>query len=373
MIHDIKIFFRNTIWIFAVVAGCLTACDESVNKADNFDRQAMLRNIGENLILPGYENLRQSIADLNASITSFTSAPNEENLEQAKEDLLHAYKLWQRVSFYEFGPAAEQLLRTSFNSFPADNLTIEANIEAGDYNLNVISNFDAKGLPAIEYLLFNDSAEAITAQFTTQEHFENRQKYLIDVVTDMLTRIQAVAEAWDPSGENYLQVFINRTGTDVGSALGMLVNTLNLHYEKNTRDAKIGIPLGVRSLGEPIPRNVEAYFSHRSVLLALENLEAIHHFYLGAGSEDGLGLEDYLQALDAKHNNEQLAKVIDDQFLAAIEEVGKIPSPYSKTVVENPEQAEAAYTELQKLVVLLKVDMPSALGVLITYQDNDGD
>ena len=32
-----------------------------------------------------------------------------------------------------------------------------------------------------------------------------------------------------------------------------------------------------------------------------------------------------------------------------------------------------AYAELQALVVLWKVDMMSSLGLLITYQDNDGD
>ena len=31
------------------------------------------------------------------------------------------------------------------------------------------------------------------------------------------------------------------------------------------------------------------------------------------------------------------------------------------------------YQELQQLVPYMKVDMTSALGVLITYQDNDGD
>jgi hypothetical protein len=35
--------------------------------------------------------------------------------------------------------------------------------------------------------------------------------------------------------------------------------------------------------------------------------------------------------------------------------------------------AETAYNEVRNMVVYLKTDMPSALGILITYQDNDGD
>ena len=45
----------------------------------------------------------------------------------------------------------------------------------------------------------------------------------------------------------------------------------------------------------------------------------------------------------------------------------------SENIINNQTQVEAAYAELQKLIVLFKVDMPSRLGVLITYQDNDGD
>ena len=47
--------------------------------------------------------------------------------------------------------------------------------------------------------------------------------------------------------------------------------------------------------------------------------------------------------------------------------------PLAQFVVERQADAFAVYTELQALVVLWKVDMMSALGVLITYQDNDGD
>jgi len=42
-------------------------------------------------------------------------------------------------------------------------------------------------------------------------------------------------------------------------------------------------------------------------------------------------------------------------------------------VVGQQQDAFEVYAELQALVVLWKVDMMSALGILVTYQDNDGD
>ena len=40
---------------------------------------------------------------------------------------------------------------------------------------------------------------------------------------------------------------------------------------------------------------------------------------------------------------------------------------------ELADKVEAAYNEIQKLVILLKTDMASALSILITYTDADGD
>jgi len=50
-----------------------------------------------------------------------------------------------------------------------------------------------------------------------------------------------------------------------------------------------------------------------------------------------------------------------------------LSDPLSENIVNDQTQVEATYAELQKLIVLFKVDMPSRLGILITYQDNDGD
>jgi len=39
----------------------------------------------------------------------------------------------------------------------------------------------------------------------------------------------------------------------------------------------------------------------------------------------------------------------------------------------NPQSLDNLYVKMQNLVVSIKTDMSSAFGVLITYQDNDGD
>lgn len=364
---DIKKLFSILVLVGASIYVSSCGEDEGTGGTVDFDREALLENVGNKLILTGYSTLQEDINSLQTKVTDFNTSPTTENLGLVKSTFQEAYLSWQAVSFYEFGPAFDVLLRSSLNTFPTKAKEIDRNIEEGGYNLDAIPNVDAKGFPAIDYLLYSAAEEEIVARF------ENDSKvgtYLADVVANMKTKVDAVVTAWSAGGGNYIGEFISRTGTDAGSSVGLLVNELNRHYEVNTRDKKIGIPLGVRSLDVPLPDDVEARYSEQSINLALANLNAIKQLFEG-GEGEAIGFDDYLKELNAGQGT--LHTSISSQFDAAIAAVELIPEPYSETVSNNPEQAKTAYTELQKLVVLLKADMPSALGVLITYQDNDGD
>lgn len=350
--------------------------DETGSVTPGFDRQEMLANLADHMIIPSYDSLDRAVFALGGAVEGFIAAPDITKLTQTKMVFEKAYHTWQRAAFWEFGPAFDILLMSSANSFPADRANIDNNISSGSYDLNTISGQDEKGFPAIDYLLngIADTDAGVVDMFTTDANAEHRKAYLLAVSDDIKTRVQGVVAGWSTSGDNYREAFIERDGTDVGSSIGLMVNELNKFFERETRDKKIGIPLGKRSQGIAIPANVEAGYSDISISLASENLEAIYDFYMGKGAEaDGLSFYEYLEALNAQYNGGLLADAIKDQFKVAIKEVGEIPSPYDETVETNPAPAEEAYLELQKLVILLKADMPSALGVLVTYQDNDGD
>ena len=100
------------------------------------------------------------------------------------------------------------------------------------------------------------------------------------------------------------------------------------------------------------------------------------NFINGSGylnNDNGLGLDDYMNFVNAEHNNMQLSKVIDNQIVTILEELNNYNNPLSEEIMNNKDALLNSYEELQKLVPFIKVDMTSGLGVLITYQDNDGD
>ncbi|MFB6258369.1 MAG: imelysin family protein [Flavobacteriales bacterium] len=370
--------FPLLLLFIALASGCEKDKDLDKDQTSSdgaFDRKAMLENYGENLIIPGYKNLKASVGDLESAASDFTSDPKSSKLQTLQDRLVEAYKDWQTVSVYEFGPAKDVALRSFSNTFPTDTGKIEDNIATGSYDLSDFGTEAEKGFPALDYLLFNPyrGDSAVVNAFSSDANASQRQDYLMDVIADLKGNAQGVLQKWKPSGGDHLSTFVNATGTDVGSSLGLLVNELNYDLEI-IKNAEIGIPLGKKSMGNPKPKKCQAYYGVRSKELAITHLKSLRDCYLGKGASGDLrGLDDNLEHIDAEISSGPLHKAIRDQFSKTLDQLKKIPAPLSEAVVNSSSSVEDAYTELKKLVALLKSDMPSELGVQITYQDNDGD
>lgn len=358
-----------------VLVPVFLACDPGTGAAIHFDRKPLLENWAHQLMIPAYDTLAKHTAQLQEVATDFVEAPDATSLSSLRAAWRNAYQVYQHVAFYNLGPAEEQLLNQTLNTFPATKNDIEDNVSSGTYDLATISNYDAKGFPALDYLLYGlaeDEADVL-AYYTTDENASHRRQYLLDVVEDIDVHSKLVLEAWQETGGNYVATFVSRTGVDAGGAVSMLINAMVQYLERDLRDAKIGIPLGVRSLNVPIPANCEARYGQQSVALASASIKTLQNIYTGTGELNSIGLDDYLVAINARYQGTSLDEAIREQLSLAITKIGAIPEPLEETVMNNQTPPTEAYQALQKLTLLLKADMTSSLGILVTYQDNDGD
>ena len=198
-----------------------------------------------------------------------------------------------------------------------------------------------------------------------------------ELVNQIANNAESVNIKWSSNGGNYVNQFNGANGTDAGSSLGQVINALTQHIERHLRDGKLGIPNGNRNFsGTSLPGHVEAlYYGNTSIELALENLNAIEAFYNGSNNDgvEGIGLDDYLISLGAEYNEGTLNDAIKAQFAACRNKLNAIPKPLKESLTSNKANIDEAVKELQRLIILFKADIPSATGVLITYQDNDGD
>lgn len=348
---------------------------EDENSPDNFDREALLSNLSTNYILPAYQGFSNETSILYTLVSTFVSTPNETNLTNCQDQLKQCMLSWQSVSMLEFGPAEDITFKTQVNLYPADTSEIQTHISSGSYDLTLTENFDSKGLQALDFMLFlpnKTNAQRVDYYLNTS----NASSFLLAVTSDLKNLSADIYSDW--SG-GYSTTFVNDNESNAqGSSVSNLVNALSMHYETYMRKGKVGIPLGVFNgfTQDALPGHCEAYYSSYSNELLKESVLSLQKLMNGTGFStgvNGVGLDDYMDFVEAKNDDQDLSVVINNQLDVVVADINSLSATMSDEVVNNSTTVHTLYSDMQQLVPLIKVDLTSALGVLITYQDNDGD
>ena len=352
-----------------VFFSCSKSSDKPSNPPPSGTPDATLTNLGTNIILPAHQQLSTTTAALDAAVTAFNSNPSSGTLTDVQTAFKTAYGSWAASSEFEFGPAADLFLTTHFiNSFPTDTVTIRNNVNGAAYAIDGLGNYAAQGFPALDYLLFANGSVTTLARFTTDANAAGAKQYLAALSASLKTKAAAVSNAWSASEGNYLKTFINATGVDAGSSLSLMVNAYVQDFDVNLQNFKIGIPIGLYgpSVLPKSPTKVEAYYSGLSDQLLIKQVQAFQNIYLG-------GLDDKVSATSAVNNGQPLNDVIKAELTVLLTKIQALPDPLSTGIINNSPAISDAYTEIRKTTVLLKVDLPSAVGIKISFQDDDGD
>ncbi|MBX2815996.1 MAG: imelysin family protein [Saprospiraceae bacterium] len=333
-----------------------------------FDRGAMLIDWADEIIIPSLEAYVQSTNSLRDAAGAFTANSDMDALATLRSAWLSAYLLWQPVSMFDIGKAEEIGLRNFTNIYPTNVTEIEANVANEQVNLALPSNFDAQGFPALDYLLFGQG----TAEETLAKLSGPHGDYLLKLVDRLHELASEVLQDWQAG---YREVFVSGDGASATASTDKLVNDVLFYYEKFLRAGKIGIPAGVFS-GSKIPTAVEGLYAQvHSKALFEAALNAVIDFYRGVGvtGRDGISLADYLTHNAEDASAQELNEDILEQFERAKEKGDLLMSNFSEQVETNNVAMLEAYDELQKVVILMKVDMMQALNIQIDYVDADGD
>ncbi|MEM9919936.1 MAG: imelysin family protein [Bacteroidota bacterium] len=364
-------------FVFLFVAASLfVACDDDEGNTPSGPtgptetladaRQDMAGHIADNFILPAYEQLATDFANLKTEADAFAANADEAGLNKVRAALKTAWLSWQDAAIYQMGPTSTNALRVALNTYPIDPELVESNVTSGTYTLGSLSNKGAEGFPAIDFLL-NDGD--VLPTLTGQDN--NRMTYLTDLIDHMKEQIDLVNNEWKNGGfvTNFRAEVSN--GTDVGSALGLIVNAIDLHFQRFLRDGKIAIPGGVRSAGVPRPTATEAFYGGYSVELLDRGLTAYFNLFKGEGINGTT--ENSLLAYLNRIEQEGISKDIESKFQQSLDKVAALSSPLSQQIEQDNDKVIEVFLSLQELVGLFKSDMASVMGVMITNQDTDGD
>ena len=370
--------------VLLVAAGC--EYNPSEDPFETFDRQAMLKGIAEQVASPGFDSLAVKAASLEAAAKEFVVAQDQASLAKAQQAWIALGLAWKSVEMFRQGPLDNNstllasidtgAMDASFRSMPINGALVSSMIAtAGTLDRGVVESLrpSLQGIPVLEYLLFStDGGTTPLDKFTVGNDAPKYRSYLVALVESFSARAASLKNEWKVPGGATYTTYIGAIGRDIGSSLSMTVNDCAYLIEA-MRNEKLGRALGYRTSGVPQPNSVEAFLSQQSIQFMLRNLEALRRTFLGGNDTSATGMDDLLDHMGATDGTTKLSERIRQQFAKTIQAVTTIAPPLSATVVSDRASVQAAYNEVGKLLVLMKVDMPNNLGVMITYQDNDGD
>ena len=362
---------------FLISFSCSDSSGSSDGPVDNFDRQSILENVTDNIILPAIEDFSLKTEQLEASVILFSNTINLDNLEAVQQSWVEAYKTWQHVEMFNIAKAEEVYFIQKMNTYPASVSKIENNISTGDYDLETNNNnWVAQGFPALDYLLFGlEDTNVGTVEFYQNSNNIAYLNYLQNVVSQILATTQLVHQDWILNRD----VFVSSSENSATSSLNMLTNDFIYYFEKGLRTNKFGIPAGVFSANNTRPANVEAYY-HKTLskALSLEALDAVEGFFKGQAynsTDTGavLSTASLKSYLDYMTENSTISTAIITKFTDSEQLINILEDNFFSQVTTNNNHMVDVFDKLQEGVVLLKTDMLSALSISVDYIDADGD
>lgn len=368
-------FLKTFIICFASFSFLFISCSDDESNmgviTDNYDRNGLLENWADHIIIPAFESYITALSALQDQNINLTDNPSIENLQTLRGAYINAYMAWQKVSMFDIGKAEEIGLRNFSNIYPTDEEAILENIASKSYNLELPSNFDAQGFPALDFLLYGvaDTEEDILNFLQT----ENYNLYLIDLVNRLNELSQEVLNDWKNS---YRAIFISNIEGSATGSIDKLVNDFLFYYERFFRAGKIGIPAGIFS-GTPLPNTIEAPYSKiYSKTLFLEAFKAAQDFYIGksfGGNAQINSLGSFVDHMIERNEGEDISAELKILWANVDNKADVLSSDFSEQVIIDNSKMLETYDEIQKTVILLKVDMMQALNIQVDYVDADGD
>lgn len=303
----------------AVLAGCVNDDGEQtgVGPTDQSEQQnswnPMLRNYADALIIPAYQTAAQSSEELASSAGALASYCGLIGSEQELDARAEAQQLWretmanwQRAELYQLGPLADNsgTLRnriysygstSTLNDCAVDQSVVQAQNDGFDITTR---SYSARGLAALEYLLFNDDlghqcAPLVNATQSWNElpevvRKEQRCDYAKLVAADIAQATQTLLQSWQEDGGNYRFEFLHPSYTE--DNLKALSDAM-FYVETHTKDLKLGIPTGIHTDCRQVvcANAAEARFSQNALANIRNNLLEFKEMLRGG---QGLGFDD---------------------------------------------------------------------------------
>lgn len=286
---------------------------------------------------------------LRAAVQGLLEAPQPERLAGARQAFKAAVLAWKRAGAFRAGPFAttQAFQRAAF--WPARPTSIDAVLaapEAIDEPRIEGLGVDAKGLFALEYLLFGAAQGAKLDG--TEPTAARARAYCLELASNILgyaTRVRHVLG----DGRGYAREFGAKGQRGLDQLVAQSVDTLDIVLGKFARVER------ARQSGAPLESAVEGYFSKTSLDIVRALLDGTRIVYVGASQGS-------LSELVAQ-SSPAIDDHVRDAFALAESGLVALGQPLELGLASAPDRFRRAVGAVEQLKHVMKVEMASALEV----------
>ncbi len=313
-------------------------------------RRQAVRALVREAVVPGYRDAANASQTLTESLRLLAGTPNAPHLAAARAAWRTAALAWRRLLPWRLGSIATSgvLARTGY--WPVQPRLIErliASARPPDADMVEEAGAPARGLFAIEHLLFTDSALAPDAA---------RARQLMSALSqDLQTAARDTAREVEQDLTRPADGLAARPDETINKLVADLFGTVDLLTTARLTGPFESTPTELQA--QP-PEGQPSGTSHLLTLAVLEGVERLYR----------VGLAPLVQ-----RPAPALATRVQTAFEHARTDVTAIGTPIEEAArTRRPTLLQAAIAT-RNLEHALKVDLASALGVTITFRSNDGD
>ncbi|MBK7824131.1 imelysin family protein [Nannocystis sp.] len=316
-------------------------------------RRDLLAYLADEVIEPRQAELAQAAVTLAGATRSLCSS-GEPGPARTAWLALRAH--WGVTAAFAFGPVIDQAQAGPLDYWPVRSDTIEAAITGAPAAIDgaYIDGLgtSAKGMPALEYLLFAPPTPT-----------GPRCDYAVALADDIERRCAEIAAAWHDEHAEALRNAGHGSAVYPSEQAGLdaVVNATieNLYRVVKT---KLDRPLGNLTGSDPDGSLVESRFSDNGHNDIAANLDGFERAYVHEG----------LASLVAAKNPDLDQRIVDQLATARIA-LTAVPRSLQDAVVDQRGAVQTLRDEVDALRRLIKLDVASLLGVTLSLSDNDGD
>ncbi|MEQ9495779.1 MAG: imelysin family protein [Deltaproteobacteria bacterium] len=338
----------------------LAGCSDPVTQS-TVDREALVLELADAVIIPSYDDLAAEASDLERATSTLCETRTSTALDAARAAWKDVRRPWRIAEAYELGPVRDLRIKNAVEFLPLreDDLLEVLNGDA-PIDATYISGLGvaARGLPVLEYLLWEGDVAAALGDTAPSR----RCLYIDALAADLVTQSNRLADAW--KGEGYRMEFAAEGSMAVDDLVNSVIEVLQL-----LEGERLALPLGRRDGGVPQLDAIEVRRSGAALADVRAGLEGVAAVYTGDyGSNDSGGIEALVAGA-----NPTLDQRILGQIAASRAALDRVTEPLSAAIVDSPTLVEDAFIALRALLRLVAADLASQLGVTTTFSDNDGD